>query len=222
MSVSEKVYAEIIGQSLPVTYENFISLYNGEREAIENRTESDDPFSTSDSGDTATTEESSVANHNADRFSIEGQDINTFTAGRYEIWKNYAKHLNMIGNDFSKTDWGELTGKTVKHAHNNFLEIGYRCGIPVAVLHLLLELVSGYICIIWLFSPKHKDTSYFFSIVFLITYAIQSAFDIATLPFERPAPYFFYLALVPIFTFSYRGKNDKYLSEGDMDNNGIR
>ena len=144
-----------------------------------------------------------------DRFDTEGQDINSYTAGRYNIWKNYAQFLNMTGNDYSKSDWAALTGNTVKHAHNNFLEIGYRCGVPVAILHTLLELVAGIICVIWLFGRKYKEPAYLFAIVFMITYAVQSLFDIATMPFERPAPFFFYMAMIPIFMFG----SDKSVEE---------
>lgn len=136
-----------------------------------------------------------------DRFDTEGQDLNSYTAGRYNIWKNYAQFLNMTGNDYSKSDWAALTGNTVKHAHNNFLEIGYRCGVPVAILHTVLELVAGIICLIWLFGRKYKEPAYLFAIVFMITYTVQSLFDIATMPFERPAPFFFYMAMIPIFMF---------------------
>ena len=134
-----------------------------------------------------------------DRFIPKDNSLNSYTAGRYNIWKNYARHLNMLGNDFSKADWMELTGKTVKHAHNNFLEIGYRCGIPVAIAHTLLELLAGIVCAVYLFSRRFRNPYYLFCIVFMITYTIQSLFDIATIPFERPAPFFFYMALIPMF-----------------------
>ena len=134
-----------------------------------------------------------------DRFIPKGNSLNSYTAGRYNIWKNYARHLNMLGNDFSKADWMELTGKTVKHAHNNFLEIGYRCGVPVAIAHTLLELLAGIVCIVYLFSRRFRSPYHLFCIVFMITYTIQSLFDIATIPFERPAPFFFYMALIPLF-----------------------
>ena len=154
-----------------------------------------------------------------DRFIPDGGDADSYTAGRYSIWKGYAQFLNMTGNDFSKADWRALTGKTVKHAHNNFLEIAYRCGIPVACVHILLELVAGIISIIYLFSKRYRDPAYLFVVLFMVTYAIQSFFDIATIPFERPAPFFFYMAMIPIFAFK---RNDK--KEGDSvvaDKNGI-
>lgn len=137
----------------------------------------------------------------ANRFNTEGNDLDTYTAGRYHIWKGYAQFLNMTGNDFSKADWMALTQRSVKHAHNNFLEIAYRCGVPVACLHLLLEIMAGVVCIIWLFSPRYKDPVYMFCIAFMVCYAVQSLFDIATIPFERPSPFYFYMSMVPIFTF---------------------
>lgn len=143
-----------------------------------------------------------------DRFDTDGMDLNTYTAGRYQIWKGYAQFLNLTGNDFSKADWNALTGDTVKHAHNNFLEIAYRCGVPVACLHIMLELIAGIICLIWLFSPKYKEPYYLFCIVFMICYTVQSLFDIATLPFERPAPFYFYMMMIPVFTFGTEKKEE--------------
>ena len=145
-----------------------------------------------------------------DRFDTEGKDLNSYTAGRYNIWKNYAQFLNLTGNDYSKSDWAALTGNTVKHAHNNFLEIGYRCGVPVAILHTVLELVAGIICLIWLFGRKYKEPAYLFAIVFMITYAVQSLFDIATMPFERPAPFFFYMTMIPIFMFGSNKSGEEH------------
>lgn len=127
-----------------------------------------------------------------------GMDLDTYTAGRYHIWKNYCKYLNMTGNDFSKADWKDLTENTVKHAHNNFLEYGFRLGIPVAILHTIVECIAGIFGIIFLFGRKYKDPIYLFVIVSLVMYAIQSMFDIATIPFERMAPFFFYMSLVPV------------------------
>ena len=147
---------------------------------------------------TSDTEENGEA---LDRFSMKGKNIDSYTNGRYNIWKNYAYFLNMTGNDFSKADWSVLTGNTVKHAHNNFLEIGYRCGVPVAIIHTILELYAGIVCLIWLFGRRYKEPYYLFSIVFMVTYAVQSLFDIATIPFERPAPFFFYMAMIPVFVF---------------------
>jgi hypothetical protein len=154
-----------------------------------------------------------------DRFNVEGKDLDAYTAGRYHIWKGYAQFLNMTGNDFSKADWYALTWNTVKHAHNNFLEIAFRCGIPVACLHVLLELIAGIICIIWLFNPKYREPEYLFCIVFMICYTVQSLFDIATLPFERPAPFYFYMIMIPIFMFG----TEEFRSKGmEIEKNNVQ
>ena len=134
-----------------------------------------------------------------DRFSTQGKDLNTYTAGRIAIWQRYAEHLNMLGNDMDAVDFTELTGVNVKHAHNNFLEFGFRCGIPVAIIHTLLELYAGIVCIIFLFSRKYRDPAYLFAVIFMICYAVESVFDIATVPFERHAPFYFYMILIPVF-----------------------
>jgi len=135
----------------------------------------------------------------ADRFSAEGKDLDGYTAGRINIWKRYAEHLNMIGNDMDQVDFKELTGTSVRHAHNNFLEYGFRCGVPVAVIHLLVELYAGIVCLIFLFGKKYTDPCYLFAVVFMVCYTVESLFDIATVPFERHAPFYFYILLMLVF-----------------------
>ena len=138
-------------------------------------------------------------NPTIEKFTMEGQDLNTYTSGRIVLWEKYSAHLNMIGNDISKTNFTTLTGSYVVHAHNNFLEYAYRCGVPVACIHIYLELYSGVICLMLLFNKKYREPYYLFAIVFMFCYAIESLFDIATLPFERHAPFFFYMSLMPVF-----------------------
>lgn len=144
---------------------------------------------------------------------VSSSDLTTpdsFLSGRLTLWKNYGQFLNMTGNDFSKTDWAVMNANApkAKHAHNNFFELGYRCGIPVACINILLELFAGIICLIWLFGRKYTDPYYLFCVMAMACYALESMFDIATIPFERPAPYFFYMAMIPVFVFR-GGKQDQ-------------
>ena len=141
------------------------------------------------------TEETAVDDNFADRFSVEGKDLNTFTSGRVEIWKNYARHLNMTGNNFNEIDWTEMTNDTVKHAHNNFLEYGYRCGVPVALAFTILELFAGLMSLKYLFSRKWNRECYLFAVISMFMYAVMSLLDIATIPMERYAPFCFYIIL---------------------------
>lgn len=145
-----------------------------------------------------------------DRFDTSGVDMDTYTAGRISIWRGYSQTLNMWGNTFDKEKIHEVTGSYVVHAHNNFLEYAYRCGVPVACIHILLELYAGIICIIFLFDKKYKEPYHLFAIIFMICYALESMLDIATLPFERQAPFFFYMALIAVF-----GKNTEAVEVPD-------
>ena len=135
--------------------------------------------------------------------STNATDADSFLSGRLTLWRNYSQFLNMTGNDFSKADWDALNKDCApaKHAHNNFFELAFRCGIPVACIHILLELMAGIICLIWLFGRKYREPFYLFCIISMCCYALESMFDIATLPFERPAPFYFYMAMIPVFTF---------------------
>lgn len=130
-----------------------------------------------------------------ERFLPSGQNLNDYSSNRITLWTNYAQHLNLLGNDFSKTDWTEMTGDLVTHAHNNFLEYGYRCGVIVSGVFMLLELIAGIMTLAFLFSRKATEDYKLFCIFIMLMYAIESLVDIATIPMERYAPFFFYLML---------------------------
>ena len=146
----------------------------------------------------------------------EDASINKYSSGRIRIWEGYARHLNLLGNDFCSTDWNELTGTPVRHAHNNFLEYGYRFGVPIALMHCAIELYVGIIALMFLFSRKYKEPCYFFVIVNVMMYACESLVEVATLPFERLAPFFFYLAITPVFAFI---RNKEHLAEVNKEKN---
>lgn len=179
---------------------------------VVDRTLTSEAFDGSDAVNTDDTSENpEVSGENVDNndvidrivTSTQEASADSFLSGRLTLWKNYSKFLNLTGNDFSKTDWKVMTegAPDARHAHNNFFEIAYRCGVPVACIHIFLELIAGIICLIWLFGRKYREPFFLFCIVSMVCYALESMFDIATLPFERPAPFYFYMAMIPIFVF---------------------
>ena len=193
-----------VGEALLNINTAVVYRQNNEVSAEQGDTGSDDAVENSDGEQEEEPEIPEVELENqkesaTDRFSTDGKDLNTYTAGRIDIWKRYAAHLNMLGNNLDETDFRELTGCGVRHAHNNFLEYAYRCGIPVAIIHTLFELYAGIICLMFLFSKKYKEPYHLFAVVFMVCYAVESLFDIATVPFERHAPFFFYMLLIPVF-----------------------
>jgi len=136
----------------------------------------------------------------------EGENDDNYASGRLTLWKNYSRYLNLLGNNFDETDWGDMTGNQVCHAHNNLLEIGYRSGIITAIFFIIAELVAGIIALIYLFRSKKTPLAFLFPIMFMVNYTVMSMLDIATLPMERDAACYFYLiTLMPIFA---RGERD--------------
>ena len=123
-----------------------------------------------------------------DRFSLEGRDLNRYSSGRIEIWAGYYNGLSMTGNDYRDFDF-------YFRAHNNFLELGYHCGIPVGIVEMLVELVALIISCVYAFSrKKHRDYRAF-CILFMGVFFVESLFDVAAVPMIGVAPFFFYLML---------------------------
>lgn len=133
----------------------------------------------------------------ADRFSLEGKDANTFSSGRVFIWNNYARELNLWGHNFDEYDVDKMTGGTPgPYAHNIFLEIGYRCGIPVGLLSVFLIFVTGIMALGYLFFNKSGELYLLFPILCVISYSVNALLDIASLPFVLVETLLFYFAMI--------------------------
>ena len=127
----------------------------------------------------------------------EDEDLNTYTSGRIRIWKNYASKLNMLGNNFDEYDPMDFTGvKGLPFAHNIFLEIAYRCGIPVGLMAVLYYVICGIVCIKFLFvRSENKQPYLIFPIIWAITFALEALLDCAVLPFFQAEALLFYIAV---------------------------
>ena len=134
-----------------------------------------------------------------ERFTAKGVDINQFSSDRIRLWTLVWNHLNLRGNDVTKQSIRDLSQNSWQiYAHNVFLEIAYRFGIPVGVLFLIPELVAGIIALIYLFSKGNKETYLIFPIMFIIVYAYESMLDCAGMPFILECSLYYYLSMIPM------------------------
>ena len=132
-----------------------------------------------------------------DRFSLEGKDANSFSSGRITIWTNYARELNLWGHNFDEYDLNKMTqGISGPYAHNIFLEIGYRCGIPVGLLAVFILFAAGILALKYLFLNKSRELYLLFPILNVISYAVNALLDCASLPFVLVETLLFYFSMI--------------------------
>lgn len=156
---------------------------------------------------TVTTEEITPNVSVVDRFAVSSEDsVDSYSSGRFYIWKQYSKHFNLTGNDVSQTDWKELTPNGEKKAHNNFFEMAYRFGVPMGILFIFLEIIVSFKALQWLFINRTRQIMFLMPILLTVLFLFMSMLDIATLPFDRDAPCYFYLALIPMVDLRYAEK----------------
>ena len=133
------------------------------------------------------------------RFSGENKDLNQFSSGRIYLWKLVLQNLNWMGHDVEEQSIHDLTQNDwLIYAHNVFLEISYRCGIPLGIVFLLLEYTAGCISLRYLFFNKKGRTYLLFPIMITIVYISQSMLDCAGMPFILESGLYYYFALIPM------------------------
>jgi len=133
------------------------------------------------------------------RFSVEGQDLNSYSSGRIDLWLLVMRNLNMLGHDVEQQSIHDLTQNDwLIYAHNVFLEMSYRCGIPVGFLFLVLEYIACCMAVRYLFRNVRRETCLIFPIMFVIIYFTQSMLDCAGMPFILESGLYYYLCLIPM------------------------
>lgn len=134
-----------------------------------------------------------------DRFGTEKYtDANRFTSGRVDHWKVYIRHLTLFGNDFDQTDWSEFPTGVRSSAHNLFLGVAYRSGVPVGLLFVFVQIVAGIIAVFLLFDRRINRTCYLFYLLFFVEYFYESSVDVAIMPCHRFTVLLFYIGLICI------------------------
>lgn len=134
-----------------------------------------------------------------ERFDTSNKTANEFTSGRVELWKSYAGRLNLLGHDMSLVDYEELTGNLTRHAHNNFLEFSFRCGVLTGFFCIAFQLITGILTLGLVFIKKANRDYEVFVTIFIFNYLIFSLLDIATIPMTNYAAFFFYICVMPLF-----------------------
>lgn len=114
------------------------------------------------------------------RMSANGKDLNTFSSGRINIWKEYISKIRILGNSADgKTPITE--NLTNVAAHNSVIEISYRSGAITGVMFLLVEIISGIYVLIVLFRKENEEHEYMAAFSF-IGYVIVSNLQVAYNP----------------------------------------
>ena len=150
-----------------------------------------------------------VTHSNIDNSLILMNKFSDISSGRFDIWKNYIKHINLFGNnnailldDFNTTDLSKIYD-----AHNNILHITFRFGIFSGIIYSVFLFYIGINTIKILFLQKCHKPYHLFVILCVLMFASYACFEVATTIFLKQVPLLFYFSNV-IF-YDNNEKNDK-------------
>ncbi len=118
--------------------------------------------------------------------------LNSFTAGRIAIWNIYFNNMTWSGED-------ELLFGRTEYAHNQYIELSYKAGIPTGIIYLLLIVAIGIKLIFDLFKNANCKKYIVFQLFVFIIYFMTTMLDTGILPFERGYIFVFYVIIAPMF-----------------------
>lgn len=133
-----------------------------------------------------------------ERLSLDGKDLNTYTAGRMLIYKARFPMLNLKGHDATDSIYIEGYGRN-RWSHNTVLEFAYRSGIIAGGLFFLIELLSAIYVFRKLFSREKVLIYQYFVFFAIIGFGIMSLTDVIFTPAADPGVLYYFLAMMPLF-----------------------
>ena len=118
--------------------------------------------------------------------------LNDIMAGRIVIWSVYFDRMSWFGEE-------ERIFDRTEYAHNQYIELSYKAGIPVGPLYLFFVLAVGY-NVFKTFLKKEIDEPYiFFQVLMFCTFFVISMLDTGIIPMERAFIFIFYIISIPCF-----------------------
>jgi len=131
------------------------------------------------------------------RFYITGSTMNRITTGRWDLWIETLRRINLWGHDY-RADPLIVNGNEFRGAHNFPLEVAYRSGLFAGILYLLMQLYSLGFTMKKIFSKIQVGKEILFSCIVVPSFFIVSMLEWDIRPFTRLYVLCFYLSLSSI------------------------
>lgn len=143
----------------------------------------------------------SKAERRAERFATLGDRISghpilskldALMAGRISIWTVYFDNMSWRGG-------GEHLFVSTEYAHNQYIELSYKAGIPVGILYLAWVVFTGVYLVKNFFKGGQKKKVLYFQLLIYPIFFITSMLDTGIIPYERGFIFLFYILSAPFF-----------------------
>ena len=125
--------------------------------------------------------------------------LNQIMTGRVAIWAVYFDNMTWRGSD-------QLMFYDTEYAHNQYIELSYKAGIPTGVIYLILNLLVGLLLLIRFFKKDKCDAGILFQFMSFAVFFLISMLDTGILPFERGFIFIYYIVILPLF---FRGDKER-------------
>ncbi|MEA4921791.1 MAG: O-antigen ligase family protein [Eubacteriaceae bacterium] len=132
-----------------------------------------------------------------DRFNNYNKDLNTFSSGRIEIWKMYAKEFTFFGKEKPGKGIDSKVPQT-RWAHNNYIDISYSSGIFAGLGYLIWLLISLGFVIKGVFGRRGKDLSFMFVVMAISGYFVEAMLEILMFPATTHLAFILFISLMPV------------------------
>lgn len=156
-------------------------------------------------------EESDSGSVLKEKFTREG-DLDTISSGRTVIWRHYIDELNMIGNE--RGDRGLYIAEKDYYfsAHNSYLEIAYRSGIPAGICYAIIALYAAVYSFRFIFGKKLFDYRLMIIPMAVMAFGVLSNLERALYPVEKAHIFLFFISLAPMFMGMSRN-GEEYIND---------
>ena len=141
-----------------------------------------------------------------DRFDMEGMTLDKYSTGRVSLWMSCVNKLNLTGHPSTeKQFYIAYAKKTFNTTHMVILQYAFESGIPMGVMYLVMNILSGIAAIAYAWRNRTKSWA-LWPLMMTLSFGVLSVMESCGPSLQFMGTFLYYGSMFPLIT---RGEADR-------------
>jgi len=135
-----------------------------------------------------------------DRFELEGQSLDKYSTGRVSLWMSCINKLNFTGHPSTEDQFYiAYAKKTFNTTHMVILQYAFESGIPMGILYLTMNLLSGLAAIAYAWRNRTKPWG-LVPLMMTLSFGVLSVMESCGVSLQFLGTFLYYGSMFPLIT----------------------
>lgn len=135
-----------------------------------------------------------------DRFDMEGQSLDKYSTGRVSLWMSCIEKLNFTGHPSTEDQFYiAYAQKTFNTTHMVILQYAFESGIPMGVMYLVMNILSGFAAIAYAWRNRTKRWG-MVPLMMTLSFGVLSVMESCGVSLQFLGTFLYYGSMFPLIT----------------------